>query len=108
MTDIFDRVAPRAIDKLSDLLGITQKNRTVAYQMLAVLMRGAWYAEHQIAQNDDASVMADQLVCIKIRHRDGVPPEWAILNVPVEESTEVPVTEFWLEYYNGEKEVKAL
>lgn len=108
MTDIFDRVAPKAVDRLSEVLGITPANRTVAYQLLAVLMRGAWHAEHKIAQNDDLSVFADQLVSIQIRHRDAVPPEWRVMDVPIEESLEVPVTEFWLQFHDGSREVKPL
>lgn len=108
MTDIFDRAATKAIDKLIDVLGIEPRTRTVAYQLLAVTLRGAWHAEHRIAQNDDLSVFADQLVCIQIRHRDAVPAEWRALDVPIEESLDVPVTEFWLVFHNGEREVKQL
>lgn len=108
MTDIFDRASTKAIDKLVDLLGINPKSRTVAYQLLGVVLRGAWYSEHRIAQNDDLSVFADQLVCIRIRHRDAVPSEWRVLDVPIIEDINVPVTHFQLIYHNGHTEERPL
>lgn len=108
MTDIFDRTATRAIDKLIDLLGIHPKSRTVAYQMLAVALRGAWYAEHQIAVDDDLKVFTDQVVELRIRHKDAVPPQWRVLDIPIIEDTSIPVTHMLVVYHDKHEEKVAL
>jgi hypothetical protein len=52
--------------------------------------------------------VTEQVIYIRIRHRDAVPPEWRILNIPIIEDINVPVTVYRLVYSNGETEDRAL
>lgn len=52
--------------------------------------------------------MTEQVIYIRVRHRDAVPPEWRILNIPIIEDINVPVTVYRLVYSNGETEDRAL
>lgn len=98
MSDIFDRVATTSIDHLVDLLGIPSKSRTVAYQYLAVALRGAWARWSN--GNPALREMADHLIEIRIRHKDALPEKYRSLkDVAVIEDDSVSPTEVVLVYY---------
>lgn len=108
MSDIFARASTRAIDRLIQLLPNPEANRTLAYQYLSVVLKGEFYQEHRIAQNDDLSLFADMVKHVCVRSRDAVPAHWRILDVPIREVDYLPENQFQIVYHGELTEVVQL
>lgn len=52
--------------------------------------------------------MTEQVIYIRVRHRDAVPPEWRILNIPIIEDINVSVTVYRLVYADETTEDRLL
>lgn len=98
MSDIFNRTAVMAIDDLIDFLSLDRKSRTFLYEYLAVKLRGAWQKE--TIGNPAIREFADQLVEIRIRHKDAIPEQYRDLpGLAVIEDETIPVTECRLVFF---------
>lgn len=98
MSDIFHRTSVIAIDDLIDFLSLDRKSRTFLYQYLANKLRGAW--EKETIGNPAIREFADQLVEIRIRHKDAIPPQYRNLpGLTIIEDDTIPVTECRLVFF---------